>query len=82
MRWLGSITNSMHMNLSKLQETVEHRGAWLLQSMGFKGVGHSLALEQQQHEENKEKRNCELRSERQTNLSDQCLVNPFTGPPI
>ena len=28
MRWLDSITGSMDMNLSKLQETVEDRGAW------------------------------------------------------
>ena len=27
-RWLGSFTNSLNMNLSKLQETVEDRGAW------------------------------------------------------
>ena len=28
MRWLNSITYSMDMNLSQLQETVEDRGAW------------------------------------------------------
>ena len=28
MRWLNSITDSMAMNLSKLQETVKDKGAW------------------------------------------------------
>ena len=28
MKWLDSITDSMHMNLSKLQEIVKDRGAW------------------------------------------------------
>ena len=28
MRWLDSITDSMDMNLIKLQETVEDRGVW------------------------------------------------------
>ena len=28
MKWLEGITDTMDMNLSKLQETVEDRGAW------------------------------------------------------
>ena len=28
MKWLDSITDSRDMNLSKLQETAEDRGAW------------------------------------------------------
>ena len=35
MRWLDSITNSMDMKLSKLQETVKDRGTWRVTVHGF-----------------------------------------------
>ena len=35
MRWLDSITDSMDMNVSKLWETVEHRGAWCAAFQGL-----------------------------------------------
>ena len=38
MRWLDSITNSMDMNLSKLQGIVEDRRAGILHSMGSQRV--------------------------------------------
>ena len=34
MRWLDSITDSMDMNLSKLLEIVEDRGAWWAAFLG------------------------------------------------
>ena len=42
MRWLGSVTASTDVNLSKLREIVEDRGPW-----GCR-VRHNLATEQQQ----------------------------------
>ena len=48
MKWLDSITDSMDMNLSKLQQIVEDRGAGVLQSMGLQRDGHDLGSEQQQ----------------------------------
>ena len=48
MRWLGSITGSMGMNLSKLREIVEDRGAWCATFQGVARVGHNLMIEQQE----------------------------------
>ena len=44
MRWLDIVTDSMDMNLSKLQEIAEDKGAW---SMGLQRVGHNSVTEQQ-----------------------------------
>ena len=40
MKSLDSVTGSMNMNLSKLQEIVEDREPGVLQSMGSPRVGH------------------------------------------
>ena len=56
MKWLDSITNSMDMNLSKLQQIVEDRGAGVLQSTGLQRDGHDLGNEQQQINSNISKR--------------------------
>ena len=46
MRWLESITDSMDMNLSKLQEIVKGREAWHAAIHGVI-VSHDLVTEQQ-----------------------------------
>ena len=50
MRWLDSFTDSVDMNLSKLQETVKNKGAepGVMQSVGPQRVVYDLATEQQQ----------------------------------
>ena len=48
MRWLGSTSNSMGMNLSKLWETTEERGAWRAAVRGSQRVRHDRVAEQQQ----------------------------------
>lgn len=48
MRQLGSITDSVDMNLSKLQDIVEDRETWCAAVLGLQKMVHILATEQQQ----------------------------------
>ena len=47
MIWLDDITDSMDMNLGKLQEMVRDGKPGMLQSMGSQKVGHNMVNEQQ-----------------------------------
>ena len=47
MRWLDSITYSRNVNLSKLWETVEDRGAWHATIQGFTRVKCDLVTQRQ-----------------------------------
>ena len=49
MSWLDSITDSMDMKMSKLQEIVEDRGACGAAVPGLLRVRHTLMSEQQQN---------------------------------
>ena len=48
MRCLDGITDSMDMNLSKLQETVKDREAWRVAGQGSQGVRQDLVIKQKQ----------------------------------
>ena len=48
-RWLESITDSMDMKSSKLQEIVKDRGTWHAIVHGWQRVRHDLSTEQQQN---------------------------------
>ena len=45
MIWLDDITDSMDMNLGKLQEMVRDGKPGMLQSMGSQKVGHNMVNE-------------------------------------
>ena len=53
MRWLDSITDSMDMNLSKLWETVEDRGAWCAAVHGVTNSHNSVTEQQQKTKTNR-----------------------------
>ena len=50
MRWLDSITDSMDMNVGKLQEIARDREAGMLQSMRSQRIRHDLGTDRHHHQ--------------------------------
>ena len=77
MRCLDNVTDSMDMNLTKLQEVVEDRGALCAAVQGLQRVAHDLATVQEQ----RCLRACQEQQNRQQHKTSQ--GNPgMTGHPL
>ena len=77
MRWLDGTTDSMDMNLSKLQEMVKYRGAWLMPA----GCCSSWSCKKSHMTQwlNNNNNNMEISIKVQDFVSCFCLVSLFLG---